>query len=256
MLRYDDTLEEERPALDKLTEALAKASLEFQLIARDGQASFPTKKGGQISFRFATLESILASTRPALGKHGLAIVHQLEEGQLITSLLHSSGQRLDSRLPLPPVGFADPKIFGSVLSYLRRYALSALLGVAADDEDREHEPSPPPVKHDPGPPQPELRPFAAGDRLDDPETIAANWRGAAEAKSWAAQLKIRGSGGEPALRPPKAPRQLLRQGAHGVPSISLARVQAQRPHHGRGSVGAHPSLLDLLGQPLPGRPTR
>ena len=137
-------------------------------------------------------ERILEAVRPALGKHGLALVHSLSGGQLTTLLLHSSGQQLSSVLPLPPVNGAqqpgqfDSKTFAAAVTALRRAAVTALLGVATDDEDRKEEPV---QRHDPGPPQPEARPFDSGARLDDPEAIAASWRTEDEAKKWALGLK-------------------------------------------------------------------
>lgn len=192
-----DPFEHDHEDLGELAKALAAASLEFTPILRDSSASIPLKRGGQIRFRYASLEAVLEAVRPALGKHGLALVHSLSEGKLTTLLLHSSGQQLSSVLPLPPVNGAqqpgqfDAKTFSAAVTSLRRAAVTALLGVAADDGDRKEEP----VKRtDPGGPErDDPRTWDAGARLDDPEAIAASWRTEDEAKKWA--LGLRSSSG-------------------------------------------------------------
>ena len=40
----------------KLNEALAKAQSEFDNLTKDGKADYATKKGGQISYGYATLQ--------------------------------------------------------------------------------------------------------------------------------------------------------------------------------------------------------
>jgi hypothetical protein len=47
--------------------------------------------------------------------------------------LHTSGQWIASEHPLPLSG--RPQEIGSALTYARRYSLSALIGIAADEDD-------------------------------------------------------------------------------------------------------------------------
>jgi hypothetical protein len=125
--------------------ALAKAQGEFKAIEknreveiqmRDKQTGQPKGKYG---FRYADLQEILAKTRPALAANGLAIIQQIQSGpaglSLVCLLTHSGGGVLTSDMPLPAVrDMADPKAFGAAVSYLRRYLVTAMLGVAADDD--------------------------------------------------------------------------------------------------------------------------
>jgi hypothetical protein len=53
---------------------------------------------------------------------------------LVTRLIHESGEWLGSRYPVHPVK-ADPQGEGSALTYARRYALMALVGIAPEDDD-------------------------------------------------------------------------------------------------------------------------
>ena len=71
--------------------------------------------------------------RQPLSANGLAFTQVINHGILQTALLHSSGQRIVSNVDLT-YSADDPKVAGSELTYRRRHAGCALLGVAADDE--------------------------------------------------------------------------------------------------------------------------
>jgi hypothetical protein len=113
----------------------------FQSEVRD-----PVKDASNPHFRsrYADLHGVLAAVRPVLAKHGLAITQTINvrDGQvhplLETMLLHTSGESISSTVPLA-VTKAGPQEFGSVMSYLRRYSLMALLGIAGADDDDDGE---------------------------------------------------------------------------------------------------------------------
>lgn len=120
---------------------LYKALIAFQAEVRD-----PVKDSSNPHFksRYADLHSVLVAVRPVLAKHGLAVAQTItvRDGQvhplLETVLVHSSGAMLKSTVPLA-VSKAGPQEFGSVMSYLRRYSLMALLGIAGADDDDDGE---------------------------------------------------------------------------------------------------------------------
>lgn len=120
-------------SLDQLAAALAASQSKFPAIAKDKTAEIPTKSGTKYKFQYADLADVLAAVRPALSENGLAITQLVHGKALLTALLHSSGQRIVSSVDLMQVQ-ADPKVFGAEITYLRRYALCALLGIAADDD--------------------------------------------------------------------------------------------------------------------------
>lgn len=95
---------------------------------------------------FADLSGVLSAITPALSKHGLALVQtfELQDGEdvLTSSLYHTSGERIDSRVRLVRVEGAGGRqnplhLWGGSVTYQRRYAALALLGLAAgmDDDD-------------------------------------------------------------------------------------------------------------------------
>lgn len=121
------------PDLGPLFSSLAKAQTTFGAVVRDKKVTIRKKDGTSYSFQYAPLESILAAVQPALAANGLAVVQMLDDDHLVTSLVHSSGAYLTGRAKLPPTG--DIKELGSAVTYLRRYAIQAMLGIAAEDDD-------------------------------------------------------------------------------------------------------------------------
>jgi len=83
--------------------------------------------------KYADLAAIFVAARKPLSANGLAIVQTIGDGVLHTRLLHTSGQWIASEHPLPTSG--RPQEIGSALTYARRYSLSALIGIAADEDD-------------------------------------------------------------------------------------------------------------------------
>ena len=83
--------------------------------------------------RYADLAAIFDAARKPLSANGLAVVQTIGDGVLHTRLLHTSGQWIASEHPLPMAG--RPQEIGSALTYARRYSLSALIGIAADEDD-------------------------------------------------------------------------------------------------------------------------
>ena len=112
--------------------ALVAAQAEFFPVAKSAVGQSGTK-----SFQFADLASVINATRPALSKHGLAVLQPLratENGhELVTILIHRDGGSLEYAIPLPQ-DIVSMQDFGAVVTYLRRYAYKALLCIADADE--------------------------------------------------------------------------------------------------------------------------
>jgi hypothetical protein len=111
-----------------LAGALAKAQLAFPPIVRDKEVAVRS-----YSYKYAPLDAILAAVREPLSSNGLAIAQLLEGPDLVTLLLHESGSTLTARTPLPP--WDGVQQYGSMVTYIRRYALTAMLGIATEDDD-------------------------------------------------------------------------------------------------------------------------
>ena len=113
--------------INELAAALAKAKTSFGEIKKTAENPFYHSK-------YAPLDGVIAATDAALSANGLAVTQLPENEGLTTLLLHTSGQYISSLYPIRPVK-DDPQGLGSAITYARRYALSAILGVASEPDD-------------------------------------------------------------------------------------------------------------------------
>jgi hypothetical protein len=118
---------------DAIAAALAKAQGVMDAASKD--AANPHFKA-----RFASLASVREAIRKPLSENGIAYIQTLRtnEGavEVDTRLIHSSGQFIGDTLRVP-LAQATPQGVGSASSYGRRYALMAIVGLAAEDDDAE-----------------------------------------------------------------------------------------------------------------------
>jgi len=116
--------------INEIATALAKAQ---------GEIANPAKEAENPHFRsrYADLATVLKTVRPVLAKHGIALTQttQILDGSLVlVTRLHWRDEELAGYYPISPVK-SDPQGYGSAMTYARRYALQAIVGVAADDDD-------------------------------------------------------------------------------------------------------------------------
>lgn len=117
--------------IGELAKALAAAQGKIRAAEKDRSNSF-------FNSSYATLSSVWEACREPLSSNGLSVVQQpVNDGDLtgvVTTLLHCSGQWMRSTLWAKPKD-GTPQSLGSCQTYLRRYSLSAVVGVAPDDDD-------------------------------------------------------------------------------------------------------------------------
>lgn len=122
--------------LKDLFSALAKAQSEMQTAGLNSNNPYFKSK-------YADLAEVVRVSRPALAKNGLSVMQQIlpnEDGQNIlhTILAHNSGQWIESRMRILP-SKPDVQALQSYITYIRRSAYSALIGVVVSDEDDDGE---------------------------------------------------------------------------------------------------------------------
>jgi hypothetical protein len=135
--------------------ALAKAQGELTNPEKSLVATIrsPFAREADHSFRYASLASGLDIVRKSLGCHEIATIQTTaidnDSGQirLTTLLAHASGEWISSDWPVCPItDTVSPHRMGAALTYARRYALFALVGIAGEDDldapDLIGEPSP------------------------------------------------------------------------------------------------------------------
>lgn len=124
--------------IGELAEALAAAQASMSDPGKTKTAQVRTRTGPGYSFDYATLADGLAECRKALPAHGLSIIQQVTcpngKIRLRTMLMHKSGQWIASEYPINP-GDGTSQSLGSAITYARRYALFALVGIAPEDDD-------------------------------------------------------------------------------------------------------------------------
>jgi hypothetical protein len=88
--------------------------------------------------RYADLAEVLNTVRPVFAQHGIAIVQAPSfDGALVTvttALVHSGGGRVTSEMSCVPAK-SDSQGVGACATYLRRYSLAAMAGIAQEDFD-------------------------------------------------------------------------------------------------------------------------
>ena len=121
-----------------MTDQPTTTTIATALSAAQGQMKNATfdKINPHFKAKYASLAAILDVVREPLAKNGLAVTQTLETngaGLYLRTTLRYGTEFIDSTYPLP--SNAKPQEFGSHLTYARRYSLSALLNISADDDD-------------------------------------------------------------------------------------------------------------------------
>ena len=119
---------EKSESIKEIASALCKFQGEVDKIKKEEMNPFFKKP-------YASLANILDVIRQPLSKNGLSFV-QFPKGKygLETMLMHTSGEWMSEAYEMEPTKH-DPQGAGSVITYQRRYALGAILGLNIDEDD-------------------------------------------------------------------------------------------------------------------------
>ena len=102
----------------------------------------PSKNQDGYGYKYADLASIIDQVKPVLSQNGLSIIQlpePIESGmiKITTVLMHTSGEFFSGTItmPVPDMkGVNVAQITGAAYTYARRYALSAILNISADED--------------------------------------------------------------------------------------------------------------------------
>lgn len=110
---------------------LLAAQLEFPKIKKDATNPFFKNK-------YASLDGILETVLPILHKHGLFIIqspiNMMDKVGVQTDIFYTDGDFLTSSFTVT-LAKNDPQGAGSAITYCRRYALTAMLGLNVEEDD-------------------------------------------------------------------------------------------------------------------------
>ena len=132
----EETNMETSEQINELAPALSKLQSSISNPVKDAKAHHS---------RYASFPSVLNTIRPHLAENGLSIVQTSRKDELYgsmhvivtTRLLHSSGQWIQEDISSAINMKAQNSIqdMGSLISYLKRYAIQGLVLIAGDDDD-------------------------------------------------------------------------------------------------------------------------
>jgi hypothetical protein len=122
--------------INELAKALASAQSQIRPVTKDA-------KNPHLHNRYATLDAIIAEIKEPLSSNGLAYSQLLDDANgapaLTTMLMHESGQWVASTVVVGDMkgnrGVNEMQVFGASVTYMKRYALAALLGISSDEDD-------------------------------------------------------------------------------------------------------------------------
>jgi len=122
--------------ITELAKALLNVQRTVQPVTKDAENPF-TKSW------YASLNSVMDACRDELIENGIWLcqypvpVEQPNSLGLVTKLTHAESGQWQSSLAVVPLPKADPQGMGSAMTYCRRYALTAMLGMVTEDDDGE-----------------------------------------------------------------------------------------------------------------------
>lgn len=120
--------------MKNLYKALAEFQQEVPVILKDTSG---------YGYKYADLPAIFGAINPLLKKHGLgfyqAVDVALNNNYIRTVVFHiESGEHIESNTAIPQgvqlKGMNDFQVLGSAITYIRRYALSSMLGLVTDKD--------------------------------------------------------------------------------------------------------------------------
>jgi len=148
-MRYSEEIKD-------LAKAMAAAQSELENPPKE-----KTAKAGSYSYKYADIADVLNAARPVLTKHGLAVFQTTsvrESGLvLLTRIVHTSGQWVEGEYPVASAREMKHQDIGAAMTYARRYALTAMIGVAAEEDTDAHHSAP--VRPSRGPSKADSRPI-------------------------------------------------------------------------------------------------
>lgn len=113
-----------------LYKSIAALQQEAPVILKDTQG---------FGYSYADLPAVLKVLNPLMKTHGLGFTQLVSGGQIKTIIFHvESGEEIESNTDIPQnvqlAKMNDFQVLGSAISYIRRYALSSMLGLVTDKD--------------------------------------------------------------------------------------------------------------------------
>lgn len=113
--------------------AMVKFHIELKTITKDKKLKMFSNGPER---EYLSLDAIISETRPILAKNGLFAMQSISGESVVTTIYHTSGQFQSSALKFSAMDGKANNLqkMGGGLTYIKRYALSAALYIAADED--------------------------------------------------------------------------------------------------------------------------
>lgn len=115
-----------------LFESILKAQAEFETLPKDKQG---------FGYKYTDFDTVITSVKPILLKYGVGFMQSLTtiEGKngVTTRLFNAAGEWIEDTTILPDVqlkGTNTAQNMGAAITYTKRYALCAILGISSDED--------------------------------------------------------------------------------------------------------------------------
>ena len=113
--------------MTELLKSLSFAKKEIGAISKDSKNPFFKSK-------YFDINQLLEHVEPILEEYGLLITQPIIDNKVYSIVWDiETGDKLESGIELPALN--DPQKLGSCITYYRRYTLSSLLAIQAEDDD-------------------------------------------------------------------------------------------------------------------------
>ena len=118
----------------ELDKALVAFNLKFNAVGKDSAIQIPGRKDK----KYASLDTIMIAVRPLLAECGLFVQQPIAGDKVVTIIRHTSGQFRAAAMTFSPMsgnGTNALQNAGGGFTYIKRYAISAILSLATEEDD-------------------------------------------------------------------------------------------------------------------------
>jgi len=113
---------------------LLKAQKEIEAVGKDGNNPF-------FNSDYTSLNSTIHACKKALNDNNILVLQPIQSSEngvyVCTTLIHTSGEKLESKMAIREAKSNDPQAQGSAITYARRYSLKSFLCMTDKDDDGE-----------------------------------------------------------------------------------------------------------------------
>lgn len=125
-------------SINTIAPALVKAQAAIEAVVKDKTGTVQKDGKNLYSYKYSDLASVIEHVKPPLNANGIAFLQvpgRADGGVSVTTrLVHESGEWIEGDTFIPCT-VSSPQVFGSAITYAKRYGLQAIVGLPSEDDD-------------------------------------------------------------------------------------------------------------------------